>query len=399
MPFELNMTTDRKREPQPDAAQSLFGESRFEPSRFGPSRMGSWIEEGPEDAQGRVSGWFRAGEGDGPVTGLTVVRPQSQPERSAPPPSSAATQTPKSISPSPAKAETAAVTRALNLPGGRHGVLLFHGLSSTPLELQFLARGLHRAGHTVRIAVIEGYSHGLPSASPSGHAEWAHSAVAEFDRMKQGCDTLAVGGLCIGALLSLYVAGKRPDAVSHVLALSTTLHYDGWAAPWTRWMLPLARVLTWSKGIAVKEREPFGLKDERLRAWIAAQMKESGGSDAGAAVLRVGDLLEAQNLMRLVRQVMNQIKAPTLLIHARDDDCASPRSAFEVASGVSSERVHFVLLKDSYHMISIDKEKARVLTEMKDFLQGVARGVDATANPSVKTVAPTPTRSSEHVRA
>ena len=376
------MDSDRSRAAQADAAHSRFGESRFGSSRFGTGQAGSWVEEGPQDATGRVTGWYRAGPGDGAVTGLTVVRPAA-----APP------------APSIVRSDKSGVTKALSLPGGRHGVLLFHGLSSTPLELQFLARGLHRAGHTVRIAVIEGYSHGLPSANPSGHAQWARAAVEEFDRMKQQCDTLAVGGLCIGALLSLHVAAQRQAAVSHVLALSTTLHYDGWAAPWTRWLLPLARVIRWAGQVAVKEREPFGLKDERLRAWIAGQMKESGGSDAGAAVLRVKDLIEAQNLMRAVRQGMKQITAPTLLIHARDDDCASPRSAFEVASGVSSTRVHCVLLNDSYHMISIDKEKARVLSEMKDFLQTASKNADSSVTAPAKAVAPETVRSSEHVRA
>ena len=216
--------------------------------------------------------------------------------------------------------------------------------------------------------------------------------------MRQQCESLAVGGLCIGALLSLHVAARRPDAVSHVLALSTTLHYDGWAAPRSRWLLPLARLVPWLGKLAVKEREPFGLKDERLRAWIAAQMKESGGSDAGAANLKVRDLLEAQNLMRVVRQGMKQIKAPTLLLHARDDDAASPRSAFEVASGVSSDRVHCLLLNDSYHMISIDQEKARVLSEMKDFLQGAPLGPDGSANPATPVTATTQ-RNTQHVRA
>ena len=378
------MKPDRPRADAQDASHSRFGESRFGNSRFGPGRGGAWVEEGPEDASGRASGWYRANTEDGAVTGLTVVRPK------APPPAPAKPLTPAAKSTAP---------RTLNLPGGRHGVLLFHGLSSTPLELQFLARGLHRAGHTVRIAVIDGYSHGLPTNGPNGHAHWAAAAVAEFDRMRPQCETLAVGGLCIGALLSLHVAAQRGAGVSHVLALSTTLRYDGWAAPWTRWMLPLARVLPWAGRIAVKEREPFGLKDERLRAWIAGQMKESGGSDAGASVLRVGDLVEAQNLMRVVRKGLRRITAPTLLIHAKDDDCASPRSADEVATGVSSTRVHRVMLYDSYHMISIDKEKTRVLAEMKDFLQAEHLGADASVNPPVKTAPPETLRSSEHVRA
>jgi carboxylesterase len=371
--------------PPPRAASQDSRQSRFGESRLGHNRVGAWVEEGTADAQGRAAGWYRVGQDESTVTGLTVVRPPPTPP--APP------------TPSPRTAAKPPGLRALNLPGGRHGVLLFHGLSSTPLELQFLARGLHRAGHTVRVAVIEGYSHGLPAKGITGYRDWAEAAVAEFDRMRQQCDTLAVGGLCIGALLSLLIAGRRPTEVSHVLALSTTLHYDGWAAPWSRWMLPLARVLPWAGRIAVREREPFGLKDERLRAWIAAQMKESGGSDAGAAVLRVSDLLEAQGLMQLVRQGMSQIVAPTLLIHARDDDAASPRSAFDVASGVSSDRVHMVLLNDSYHMISIDKEKTRVLTEMKDFLHGGPSDAEDRGS-LLGPQATTPNlRSSEHVRA
>lgn len=382
MPLSMDSTASRNVDV--DAGHSGFGESRFGPSRFGSARGGAWLEEGRPDASGRARGWYRPVVGEGGATELTVLRPSALP-----------LPTPSNRS----EAARPAGPKTLNLPGGRRGVLLFHGLSSTPLELQFLARGLHRAGYSVRIAVIDGYSHGLPSPGQNGYRQWAQSAVAEFDRMREQCDSLAVGGLCIGALLSLHIAAERSTRVSHVLALSTTLYYDGWAAPRSRWLLPLARVLPWAGQIAVKEREPYGLKDERLRAWVAAQMKESGGSDAGAAVLRVRDLLEAQNLMRLVRQGMKQITAPTLLLHARDDEAASPRSAFEVASGVGSKKVHCVILNDSYHMISIDKEKARVLSEMKDFLQDSTEAADSTGKAPILSMSLNTARSPDHVRA
>ena len=96
---------------------------------------------------------------------------------------------------------------------------------------------------------------------------------------------------------------------------------------------------------------------------------------------------------------MPAIVAPTLLVHARDDDAASPRSAFEVASGVSSERVHCVLLNESYHMISIDKEKARVLSEMKDFLRGATPPTELARAELTRPTITTNTRSTEHVRA
>ena len=97
-------------------------------------------------------------------------------------------------------------------------------------------------------------------------------------------------------------------------------------------------------------------------------MREAGASDAGAAVLHVRDLLESRRLMAAVRIRLPEITAPTLLLHARDDAAASLRSAFEVAQRVSSVRLHCVVLRDCYHMISIDREKQRVLAELVDFL-------------------------------
>ena len=279
----------------------------------------------------------------------------------------------------PATVTPKAMPRALQLDGGPRGVLLLHGLSSGPQELQFLARGLHRAGYTVRVPVIEGYSYG--SFGQRGvdhthdhthhHTYWAAQALAEFDAMRARFDSLAVGGLCIGAVLALRVAALRSPMVSALLALSTTLHYDGWATPWTRRLLPLARGVPLVGRIAVREGPPFGLKDERMRAWVATQMREAGNSDAGGATLRVRDLLQAHSLMADARRRLPDITAPTLLLHAREDDAASPRSAFEVAQRVSSTQVRCVLLGDSYHMISIDREKHRVLAEMRDFLQRV----------------------------
>lgn len=266
--------------------------------------------------------------------------------------------------------------RSLQLRGGRSAVLLFHGLASGPQELQFLAAGLHRAGHAVHVPAMRGYSHGLPGeASPR---RWIAQALAAFDALRQTHEHVAVGGLCIGAVLALRVAALRRGHVAACLGLSTTLHYDGWALPWWRRLLPLARWVPPARRIGVRESSPFGVKDERLRRFIARQMHDGGSSDAGAALLRVRDLLAAQHLIHEARRGLPAVHAPTLLLHAREDDAASARSAYEVADRVGARTVRCVLLTDSYHMISIDREKQRVLAEMLEFLDRVRRDVQVT---------------------
>lgn len=258
--------------------------------------------------------------------------------------------------------------KTLDLPAGPHGVLLLHGLSSGPQELQYLARGLQRAGYTVQVPVLTGYSFSGAGQRLSPHAAWGAAALAAFDALQARCRSVAVGGLCIGAVLALRVAALRGGQVAAVLALSTTLHYDGWATPWYRRLLPLAAWLPGAGRWGVREVPPYGVKDERLRGWIAAQMQEAGNSAAGAAVLTVRDLLQARQLIHEVRRRLPDITSPTLLLHAQQDDAASTRSAFEVARRVASRQVRCVLLADSYHMLSIDREKRQVLAEITEFL-------------------------------
>jgi carboxylesterase len=267
--------------------------------------------------------------------------------------------------------------KPLQLEGGAHGVLLFHGLSSSPIELQFVAKGLQRAGYSVIAPVIAGYTHGL-SPEPgqkTGAEAWIDAALREFDALAERFDNISVGGLCIGAVLSLRVAALRPNRVSSVLALSTTLHFDGWANPWYTGFLVLGRYLPFARRIAIREGEPYGLKDTRMRAWVKRQMQTSGDSSAGAAELLVGDLLKAKDLIALTKSSLKKVVSPTLLIHAREDDCSSPKSAYEVASTVSASRIQVLILTNSYHMISMDQEKNTVIAAMVRFLSDDPKSV------------------------
>lgn len=274
--------------------------------------------------------------------------------------------------------------KALQLNGGKQGVMLFHGLSSAPQELQFLARGLQRAGYSVRLPVIPGYSHGFRTDEPSKAEHWQAAALAEFDAFAEQHESVAVGGLCIGAVLSLRIAAMRRDRLSGLMGLSTTLHYDGWAVPWFRRLIGLHPFVPFSGHIPVVEKFPYGVKDERMRGFIQRQMEGEGSSDAGAAILRVRELYQAHRLIQMARRSLSQINAPTLLIHAHEDEAASPRSAFEAAAAIRSRTVRTVLLNDSYHMISIDREKQRVLAEMTDFLtsESTRHGAIAPSTPS-----------------
>ena len=262
----------------------------------------------------------------------------------------------------------------LDLPRGDDAVLLVHGLCSSPLELQYLGKQLHKAGFAVHIPYLRGY--GAPSASDpvpvSRWEHWRYLVLEHFDDLSKRYRSVSVCGLCIGADLALSAAAARPGKVAALALLSTTLFYDGWNTSRFRALLPLA----YYTPLRVfyprhRERPPYGLKNERLRAWVANEMDGRGISSVGAASIPIAWIFQAERLIKHVKCALPLVTAPTLLVHANDDDVASTRSPDFVADRVASSRVEQVRLSDSYHMITVDNQKQLVAEHTIRFIRDV----------------------------
>ncbi len=264
--------------------------------------------------------------------------------------------------------------KSQTLLAGERAVILFHGLSSSPLELQLLGRGLQRAGYTVYLPHLPGYGDGggRQKGLVTDWRDWVAQALHEFDRVHAKHEQVAIGGLCIGATLALNVAAQRGDAVAALIALSVTLWYDGWSLPWYRFLLHLAPYVPFGMRYRYREGEPYGVKDERMRRWIAREMAKTESSMAGAATLTAPSLIEAMRLCRATRESMPRITSPTLVIHAAEDDMSSLRNPEYLLRRIASEHSRYVVLRDSYHMITLDQEKERVLAEAREFLDRLA---------------------------
>jgi carboxylesterase len=201
----------------------------------------------------------------------------------------------------------------------------------------------------------------------SDRRQWVAALLREYDALAAKYASVSVGGLCIGAALSLAIAQARPD-VNALILLSTTLEYDGWALPWYRFLLVPCYRLGIGRSYAYAEAEPFGLKNEALRRRVAEAMRSSKQSNIGAAELPIDFLYQAITLGREVRSGLHQVTADTLIMHAVDDETASPRNAKTVFDGIHSEHKRKLLLGDSYHIICMDNERELVAREAARFV-------------------------------
>lgn len=247
-------------------------------------------------------------------------------------------------------------------------VLLLHGLCANPLELMPLARPLRQAGYTVEVPALPGYGVAMQGRSerrvPPFEA-WLRLARERFDALAERHAQVAVGGLCMGAVLSLALACERPAAA--LVLVSTTLHFDGWnVSPWRR-LLPLAYLPGLRHWLNFRETEPYGLKNERLRAWVAQAMASRHVSVAGASRLPAASLHQASRLLMHVRPRLPLVTTPALVLHASHDDVSGPRSVRELETRLGRRpEIHW--FHDSYHMLTLDNERAAVAATARDFL-------------------------------
>ncbi|HXU92750.1 MAG TPA: alpha/beta fold hydrolase [Gallionella sp.] len=258
----------------------------------------------------------------------------------------------------------------VTLNGGEHAILLLHGLQSSPAELLPVAKRLNQAGYTVHMPHIQGYGfmHGDTPRSVTHWQDWHEKALAEFRELKQKHTTVAVGGLCIGATLSLSIAAELGDEVSALVLMATTLWYDGWSMPWYRFMRYVGYYSPFRYIYSYREREPFGLKNEQLRKWIAREMSHKDSSIVGASKLNLPAIQEAERMIGVVRPSLPKVIAPAIIIHAEEDDVSSPRNARYVAEHIGSKAVETILLHNSYHMITVDNDRELVASEAVRFL-------------------------------
>ena len=265
-------------------------------------------------------------------------------------------------------------------------VLLLHGLTGTPTEFGYIAHFLHHRGR-LAVECRQLVNHGQPLGvlAQTNWEEIYTSARGHFlaasDAARRDNVPLVVGGLSLGAILSLILAAEFPDRAAGVMCLSPTLFYDGWSVPWTQRLIHLADYLPLKHFIFLREEYPYGLKDEVLRQKVAAIYANASLRDSsqvgklGYAHFPLRLFCEMRHLIHRCIDALPNVKAPLLLLQAEEDDATSPRNSQFIYDRVASACKQLVLLKNSYHVITADLDRAEVAATMNAFCLEIAQGI------------------------
>ncbi len=258
-----------------------------------------------------------------------------------------------------------------------NAVLLFHGLTGSTFEMKKYAQHLHANGFDVFAYCLPGHGEDTCNIRCVSYDDWIEFAQEKFLFLKKKYKKVFLGGLCLGAVLALVLAQKHKLEVAGVISLSTTLFLDGWTMPWYNFMMPLGLNTLIRYYYTFPEREPYGIKNIKKRRSIQKIMGKNTIAMDNYPLSCVYELLK---LSKLARKNMKEVISPILIIHSKEDDLTSVKSAKFVYENISSNCKQFFILDNSYHLMLYDNDKDFVFDKSVEFLNTLKQNEEVISN-------------------
>lgn len=189
--------------------------------------------------------------------------------------------------------------------------------------------------------------------------DWINAVEKE---VKQSKNNVVIIGQSMGALLALYSALEHPDRIKGVVLLSPAIKLSGRL---NRFFMSL--IYFYSKFMELpalyytKVSGPDIADPDAKKSYTAYDK------------IPFHALAEYEKLRRLVVNRLKRVEVPLLIVYSKNDHTISHDAVEIIDSKVMSTIKKITVLNDSFHVISIDRDREKVVEETDKFLQQLER--------------------------
>jgi carboxylesterase len=176
----------------------------------------------------------------------------------------------------------------------------------------------------------------------------------------------------MGAILGLHLAARNPGKVQGVSLFSPTLWINGWAMPRSMRLFELVRSRWLANFFRFSDAESLGIKCPRVRSFVKTALDTEG--DYGRAGVPGTMVLEHRRMVDAAMNLLHRVKQPTLIVHSQEDDYADVNNAHYLQGEIHG-KVDMVVLNDSYHMVTLDKQRQVVVDSTRAFVEKIVDGL------------------------
>jgi carboxylesterase len=236
------------------------------------------------------------------------------------------------------------------LAGGETGCLLVHGFTGAPPEMRLLADYLGARDITVSVPLLPGHGTEPAELNHVVWTDWIAAAEVALRALQKRCRQVFVGGLSLGALITLYLGASHPEIqgllpYSPPIVVTDKLIY---VTPILKYVIRF-----WPKDSDADSDLTDPKAEKRLWSYDV-------NPTAGAH--------QVLKLQRLVRRRLSDIQQPLCIFQSTGDAVIEAKSGSIIMDNVSSTDKELITLHNSGHCITVDSERSFVFARSYNFI-------------------------------
>jgi carboxylesterase len=234
--------------------------------------------------------------------------------------------------------------------GGPTGVLLCHGLTSSPASMRPWAEFLSAAGLTVDVPLLPGHGTSWQELNTTRWPDWFSAVERALLRLADRCDQLLVGGISMGGCMALRLAEVHGEVVNGLVLVNPAI-----ASADKR--LVAARALH-----RVVPSFPA----------LSGDIAKPGQDEVAYGHTPLRALHSLTQLWPSVIADLPRVTQPLLIYRSDQDHIVDAKSLGIIRSRVSSTDVTIVELRDSFHVATLDYDAEKIFAGSLELVRRLA---------------------------
>jgi carboxylesterase len=226
------------------------------------------------------------------------------------------------------------------------GILIVHGITSTPGSMAYPIQRFVEAGFNVEAPLLPGHGTQWTNMRGITWQEWLGALREPLRSLQSRCKRVFVCGLSLGGGLALLLANEEPwlsgiILINHLATVKVTPLVL--AAPVAKYFL-------------------------RSIPNIAGDIKEPGHTEPAYTRLCTFAGHQAILVAKEIQKKLPQITVPTLILKSGDDHVVPRESAEVTLQKLGSAQKEIVWLNNSYHVATMDYDKEIIMQKSLEFV-------------------------------
>ena len=234
------------------------------------------------------------------------------------------------------------------------GCLLIHGFTGTTSSMKLMGEYLADKGLTVLGPRLPGHGTNVSDMGKYGWRDWTVTAEKALEELSGICEEVAVSGLSMGGLLTLYLGERHPE-IAGLIPISA----------------PVVRLAPGAQNRLLKI-VPILKHVLKTFPGPGNDLKDPNVTEVAYDKLSTMALHELIKLADMVRPDLQKITMPIRIYVAHDDHVVPPENASYIFEHVGSKDKEVIWLDNSCHVATLDLDKDRIFSEGYNFISRLA---------------------------